>query len=56
MVAHHVLGVVDHATTIAGEQATSIDGVQVTPRIDTIAARHDPSLALDVHWPCTTSV
>ena len=51
VVAHDVLGVVDHATTIAGEQATAIDGVQITPRIDTVAARHDPSLSLDVDSP-----
>ena len=47
MVAHDVLRVVDHTTAIAGEQATGMNGVEITPRIDTVAAWHDtsPSLA-----------
>ena len=41
MVAHHILGVVDNATTIAREQATGMNGVEITPRIDAVAAGHD---------------
>ena len=46
MVAHDVLRVVDHTTTIAGEQATGMNGVEITPRVDTVAAWHDHSLSL----------
>ena len=41
MVAHDVLRVVDHTTAIAGEQATGMNGVEITPRVDTVAAWHD---------------
>ena len=46
MVAHDVLRVVDHTTAIAGEQATGMNGVEITPRVDTVAAWHDTSLSL----------
>ena len=46
MVAHDVLRVVDHTTAIAGEQATRMNGVEITPRVDTVAAWHDTSLSL----------
>jgi hypothetical protein len=41
MVAHHILGVVDNATTIASEQATGMNGVEITARVDAVAAGHD---------------
>jgi hypothetical protein len=46
MVADDVLRVVDHTTPIAGEQATGMNGVEITPRVDTVAAWHDTSLSL----------
>ena len=46
MVAHDVLRVVDHTTAIAGEQATGMNSVEITPRVDTVAAWHDTSLSL----------
>ena len=64
MVAHDVLRVVDHTTAIAGEQATGMNGVEITPRVDTVAAWHDTSLSLaatgpdgdSLYWPTTTSL
>src|SRR5580765_8425760 len=41
MVAHDVPRVVDHTTAIAGEQATGLNGVEITPRVNTVAAWHD---------------
>lgn len=46
MVAHDVLRVVDQTTAIAGEQATGMNSVEITPRVDTVAAWHDTSLSL----------
>ena len=46
MVAHDVLRVVDHTTAIASEQATGMNGVEITPRVDTVAPWHDTSLSL----------
>ena len=46
MMAHDVLRVVDHTTAIAGEQATGMNGVEITPRVDSVAAWHDTSLSL----------
>src|SRR6185369_5306120 len=43
MVAHDVLRVVDHTTVIASEQATGMNGVEITPRVDTVAPWHDTS-------------
>jgi hypothetical protein len=48
MVAHDVLRVVDHTTAIAGEQATGMNGVEITPRVDTVAAWHGTSLSFAV--------
>src|SRR6185295_13932377 len=45
MVAHDVLRVVDHTTAVAGEQATGMNGVEITPRVNTVAAWHDSSLS-----------
>ena len=46
MVAHDGLRVVDHTPAIAGEQATGMNGVEITPRVDTVATWHDTRLSL----------
>jgi len=46
MVAHDVLRVVDHTTAIPGEQAAGMNGVEITPRVDAVAAWHETSLSL----------
>ena len=38
MVAHDVFRVINHTTAIAGEQATGMNGLEITPRVDTVAA------------------
>ena len=37
--------VVDHAAAISGEHPAPGDGVEIAPRIDSIAARHGASIA-----------
>ena len=40
MVADDLAVAIYQTATVAGEQATGVDGVKITPRIDTVQARH----------------
>src|SRR4029079_2660791 len=40
VMAHHALSVVDDAPPVAGEQTARRDGVEVTPRVHSVATRH----------------
>jgi hypothetical protein len=44
MVADDVLVVVDHAAAVTGEHAAGDRRVEVTPSVDTVAARHRASM------------
>ena len=48
--------VIDEATAVAGEQPSPIDRVQITPRINPVAARHGRSLAPVGNGRATRSV
>lgn len=45
VVADDLAVLVNQAATVAREQAPCVDGVKITPRIDTITTRHDRILS-----------
>jgi hypothetical protein len=42
VMAHDLAGVINEAAAVAGEQPTRGDGVEVTPRVNSVAPRHAP--------------